>query len=76
MLKECLSSLGLVRGLPEGEFHALLSTLRDRAEKAARGFVSVEVGEAAAGRVPATLLRLWSKTCSRWWQRGISTSGA
>lgn len=49
ILRECLASLGLVRGVPEGEFHALVSTLRDRAEKAARGFVSVEVGEASAG---------------------------
>eukprot|EP00903_Cladosiphon_okamuranus_P013544 g12616.t1 len=48
ILKECLSSFGLVRGMPEGEFHALVSTLRDRAEKAARGFVSVEGLHAAA----------------------------
>lgn len=36
-----------MRGAPEGEFHSLVSRLRDRAEKAARGFVSVEVGEAS-----------------------------
>lgn len=51
ILKECLASLGLVRGVPEGEFHALVSTLRDRAEKAARGFVSVEVGRDGSGGV-------------------------
>lgn len=35
--------MGLVRGVPDGEFHAMVSVLRDRAEKAATGFLSVEV---------------------------------
>lgn len=43
ILRECLASLGLVRGIPEGEFHAMISTLRDRAKQAARGFLSTEV---------------------------------
>ncbi|CAM9727978.1 unnamed protein product [Ectocarpus sp. 12 AP-2014] len=48
ILKECLASMGLVRGVPDGEFHAMVSVLRDRAEKAATGFLSVEGLHAAA----------------------------
>lgn len=43
VLTECLASLGLVRGVPDEEFHMCLSALRDRAEEAGRGFLSVEV---------------------------------
>ncbi|CAM9669281.1 unnamed protein product, partial [Scytosiphon promiscuus] len=48
ILTECLASLGLVRGVPEGEFHTMISALRDRAKQAARGFLSVEGLHAAA----------------------------
>ncbi|CAM9732124.1 unnamed protein product, partial [Hapterophycus canaliculatus] len=47
-LRECLGSLGLVRGIPEAEFQAMISALRDRATQAARGFMSVEGLHAAA----------------------------
>lgn len=49
ILRECLASLGLVRGVPEGEFHAMVSRLRDQAEKAAHGFMSVEVRRGVGG---------------------------
>lgn len=43
VLNDCLASLGLVRGLPDAKFHKMLSTLRNQAEEAGRGFLSVEV---------------------------------
>ncbi|CAN0328007.1 unnamed protein product, partial [Pylaiella littoralis] len=48
ILRESLASLGLVRSVPEAKFHAIVSVLRDRAEKAARGYLSVEGLHAAA----------------------------
>lgn len=33
----------MVRGVPDADFHARVSALRDRAEEAGRGFLSVEV---------------------------------
>lgn len=38
-----------MRGVPEGEFHAMVSRLRDQAEKAAHGFMSVEVRRDVGG---------------------------
>lgn len=35
--------MGLVRGVPDEEFHACVSALRDRAEEAGQGFLSAEV---------------------------------
>ena len=43
VITEGLASLGLVRGVPDEEFHACVSALRDQAEKAGQGFLSAEV---------------------------------
>ena len=53
MVNECLASLGLVRGVPDAEFHERLSALRERAQEAGRGFLSIKVqlGHKAAGDV-------------------------
>eukprot|EP00904_Undaria_pinnatifida_P007392 jgi/Undpi1/3783/HiC_scaffold_16.g07152.m1 len=48
VITEGLASLGLVRGVPDEEFHACVSALRDQAEKAGQGFLSAEGLNAAA----------------------------
>ncbi|CAN0257817.1 unnamed protein product [Ascophyllum nodosum] len=48
VVNECLASLGLVRGVPDAEFHERLSALRERAQEAGRGFLSIKGLHAAA----------------------------
>lgn len=54
VLTECLAALGLIRGVPDAEFHQRVSTLRDQAEKAGLGFLSVEVHEAQCNVAPCS----------------------